>query len=176
MDLKTLRESPSIKPRRKPMRVGRGTGSKGKTCGRGHKGAGARSGHKIRDYYEGGQMPLQRRFPKRGFSNAKFGVRYAILNVSQLNRFEDGAEITPATLKQSGLLKQQLDGVKVLGDGDLERKDLKVTAHKFSESARKKLEQAGCNVTVIKPRRFRRGSGRREDASGGETETDAKKG
>ncbi|MHC4393800.1 MAG: 50S ribosomal protein L15, partial [Planctomycetota bacterium] len=141
MDLKTLNALPSITPKKNERRIGRGTGSGwGKTSGRGHKGARSRSGAKIRDYYEGGQMPLQRRFPKRGFTNAPFRTRYAILNLSDLNCFEDGAAVTPELFKKTGLIKQPLDGIKILGDGDFERKNLDITAHRFSKSAIAKLE------------------------------------
>ena len=104
-------------------RVGRGPGSGlGKTSGKGHKGQKARSGKgKIRATFEGGQFPLYRRLPKRGFSNAKFKVEYAVINLSDLNKFEEGAVITPELLKDMGLLKNQLNGVKVLGNGTLEK-------------------------------------------------------
>lgn len=152
MDLKTLRALPSITKRKRPKRVGRGPGSGvGKTCGRGHKGAGARSGNKLLDYYEGGQMPLYRRFPKRGFSNAMFKKTYAVLNLTVFNAFGDDASITPQTLQKKGLVKNLRDGLKILGDGELTVKNLKVTAHRFSKSAKARLEAAGCTVTETAP-------------------------
>lgn len=130
-------------------RVGRGTGSGlGKTSGKGHKGQNARSGGGVRPGFEGGQLPLFRRLPKRGFSNAKFKVRYATINLSDLNRFEDGAVITPELLKEMGLIKNQLDGIKVLGNGTLERK-LTVKAHKFSSSAQAAIESLGGKIEVM---------------------------
>ena len=104
-------------------RVGRGPGSGlGKTSGRGQKGQKARSGGSINPVFEGGQLPLYRRIPKRGFSNAKFKTRYAVINLKDLNGFEDGAVVTPALLKDAGIIKNQLDGIKVLGNGKLEKK------------------------------------------------------
>ena len=103
-------------------RVGRGPGSgTGKTSGKGHKGQNARSGGGVRPGFEGGQLPLFRRIPKRGFSNAKFKTVYAVINLSDLDKFEDGAVITPELLKEMGLVKQQLDGIKVLGKGKLSK-------------------------------------------------------
>ena len=113
-------------------RVGRGSGSGlGKTSGRGQKGQKARSGGSINPVFEGGQLPLYRRIPKRGFKNAKFRTVYATINVEDLNVFEDGTVVTPALLKDTGLLKKQLDGVKVLGNGKLEKK-ITIQASKFS--------------------------------------------
>ena len=113
-------------------RVGRGTGSGlGKTSGKGHKGQNARSGGGVRPGFEGGQLPLFRRLPKRGFSNAMFKFEYATINVSDLEKFEDGAVVTPELLKEMGILKKQLAGVKVLGNGNLTKK-LTVKASKFS--------------------------------------------
>ena len=130
-------------------RVGRGMGSGlGKTSGRGEKGQKARSGVSIPATFEGGQLPLYRRLPKRGFSNSDFKIRYATINVSDLNRFEDGTVVTPELLKEVGLLKNQLDGVKVLGDGELEKK-LTIKAHKFSNSATLKIEKSGSKIEVI---------------------------
>jgi len=153
MDLKALHATKSIKARPTRKRVGRGPGSGlGKTSGRGQKGAGARSGHKIRDFYEGGQTPLMRRIPKRGFSNDDFGTVFAAVNVSELNRFADGTEVTPKLLAETGLVKRALGGLKVLGDGELERK-LKVSAHKFSKSAVDKIvARGGEAVTIAIPR------------------------
>lgn len=130
-------------------RVGRGMGSGlGKTSGRGEKGQKARSGASIPAQFEGGQLPLYRRLPKRGFSNYDFKIKYAVINVSDLNKFEDGTEVTPELLHETGILKNQLDGVKVLGNGVLEKK-LTVKAHKFSKSAVEKLEKSGCKIEVI---------------------------
>ena len=130
-------------------RVGRGMGSGlGKTSGRGEKGQKARSGVSIPATFEGGQLPLYRRLPKRGFSNSDFKIRYATINVSDLNKFEDGTVVTPELLKETGILKNQLDGVKVLGEGNLEKK-LTVKAHKFSKSALEKIEKSGSKIEVI---------------------------
>ena len=130
-------------------RVGRGMGSGlGKTSGRGEKGQKARSGVSIPATFEGGQLPLYRRLPKRGFSNSDFKIRYATINVSDLNRFEDGSVVTPELLKETGLLKNQLDGVKVLGDGELEKK-LTIKAHTFSRTAVEKIEKSGSKIEVI---------------------------
>ena len=130
-------------------RVGRGVGSgTGKTSGKGEKGQNARSGGGVRPGFEGGQLPLFRRLPKRGFSNAKFKTRYAVINLSDLNRFEDGAVVTPELLKEMGLLKNQLDGVKVLGNGTLEKK-LVVKAHNFSSVAKEQIEKLGGKAEVI---------------------------
>lgn len=132
-----------------PKRVGRGPGSGlGKTSGKGEKGQNARSGGGVRPGFEGGQTPLFRRLPKRGFSNAPFKTVYAIINLSDLNRFEDGAVITPELLKEMGLIKQQLNGIKVLGNGTLEKK-LHVRAHKFSDTAIAKIEKLGGKAEVI---------------------------
>ena len=130
-------------------RVGRGMGSGlGKTSGRGEKGQKARSGVSIPATFEGGQLPLYRRLPKRGFSNSDFKIRYATINVSDLNRFDDGTEVTPELLKDTGVLKNQLDGVKILGNGEITKK-LTVKANKFSKSAVEKLEKCGCKIEVI---------------------------
>ena len=130
-------------------RVGRGSGSgMGKTATRGHKGQNARSGGGVRPGFEGGQLPLFRRLPKRGFSNAKFKTTYAVINLSDLNRFDNGAEVTPEILKEMGLVKNQLDGIKVLGNGTLEKK-LTVKAHKFSSVAKEQIEKLGGKAEVI---------------------------
>ena len=130
-------------------RVGRGTGSGlGKTSGKGHKGQNARSGGGVRPGFEGGQLPLFRRLPKRGFSNAMFKKEYATINVSDLEKFEDGAVVTPELLKEMGILKKQLAGVKVFGNGELTKK-LTVKAHKFSGSAVEKIEAIGGKAEVI---------------------------
>ena len=130
-------------------RVGRGPGSGlGKTSGRGQKGQKARSGASINPVFEGGQLPLYRRIPKRGFSNAKFKTRYAVINLKDLNVFEDGAVVTPALLKDAGIIKNQLDGIKVLGNGKLEKK-ITIQASKFSTSAMEKIKEAGSKAEVI---------------------------
>lgn len=130
-------------------RVGRGVGSGlGKTSGKGHKGQNARSGGGKGPTFEGGQLPLFKRLPKRGFSNARYKVEYAVINLSDLNRFEDGAVITPSLLKEMGLVKNQLAGIKVLGNGTLEKK-LIVNAHKFSSLAKEQIEKLGGKAEVI---------------------------
>lgn len=130
-------------------RVGRGPGSGlGKTSGRGQKGQKARSGGSINPVFEGGQLPLYRRLPKRGFSNAKFKIVYAVVNVEDLNRFEDGTVVTPALLKETGLVKNQLAGIKVLGNGNLGKK-LTIQANKFTASALEKIEKSGSKAEVI---------------------------
>ena len=130
-------------------RVGRGPGSgTGKTAGRGENGQNSRSGGGVRVGFEGGQTPLFRRLPKRGFSNAKFKKVYAVINLSDLNKFEDGAEVTPEILKDMGLVKNALDGIKVLGSGKLEKK-LTVKANKFSASAFEQIEKLGGKAEVI---------------------------
>ena len=129
--------------------VGRGSGSGlGKTSGRGQKGQNARSGGGVSPVFEGGQLPLYRRLPKRGFSNHKFKVVYATINVGDLNVFEDGTVVTPALLKEKGVVKKQLNGIKVLGDGNLEKK-LTIQANRFSSSALKKIEESGSKAEVI---------------------------
>lgn len=146
MKLHELRPNPGSVRKRK--RLGRGTASgQGKTAGRGQDGQKSRSGGGVRPGFEGGQMPLYRRLPKRGFTNI-FATRYAEINVEVLNRFNDGAEITPELLKETGILKKQLDGVKVLGNGEITKK-LTVRANKFSKSAVEKIEAAGGKVEVI---------------------------
>ena len=130
-------------------RKGQGVASgNGKTAGRGHKGQNARSGGGVRPGFEGGQLPLFRRLPKRGFTNAQFKTTYAVINLSDLNKFEDGAVVTPELLKEMGLLKNQLDGIKVLGNGTLEKK-LTVRAHNFSKKAYKEIEKLGGKAEVI---------------------------
>lgn len=123
-------------------RVGRGIGSgTGKTSGKGHKGQNARSGGGVRPGFEGGQMPLYRRLPKRGFNNI-FAKHYVSINVEELNKFEDGAEVTNEALIEKGIIKKALDGVKILGRGELTKK-LNVKVAKYSESAKEKIEKAG---------------------------------
>lgn len=146
MNLHSLSSKEGAKQRR--IRVGRGRGSgKGKTSGKGHKGQMARSGHKHKLGFEGGQIPLYRRLPKRGFTNY---TRKELLpvNVSALDAFDDGAEITPDTLKKAGLANGTADGIKILGSGELKTK-LTVKAHAFSATARTKIEDAGGTCEVI---------------------------
>ena len=139
--------SPAFGSKKAAKRVGRGAGSgTGKTASKGHKGQNARSGGGVRPGFEGGQMPLQRRVPKRGFVNI-FRTNYATVNVSDLNKFEDGATVDAQALKEAGLIKKTLDGVKVLGNGELEKK-LNVTAAKFSAAAKEKIEKAGGKAEV----------------------------
>ena len=146
MNLSTLQ--PAMGSKTDSFRKGRGHGSgNGKTAGYGHKGQKARSGAP-RPGFEGGQLPLYRRIPKRGFSNALFKTEYSIINVEDLNVFEDGTVVTPALLKEAGLVKKELDGIKVLGEGKLEKK-LTVQANKFSKSAIEKINESGSKIEVI---------------------------
>ena len=131
-----------------PKRVGRGTGSgTGKTSGKGHKGQKARSGSGMRPGFEGGQMPLQRRMPKRGFNNI-FAKEIVSVNVGVLNRFEDGAEVDAKALIEAGIIKKSCDGLKILSNGTLSKK-LTVKANAFSEAAKEKIEAAGGKAEVI---------------------------
>ena len=131
-----------------PKRLGRGVGSGlGKTSGKGHKGAKARSGGGKRPGFEGGQMPLVRRLPKRGFFNP-FRIEYVAINVSRLEVFEDGATVSPVELIQMGIIKKIEDGVKIMGSGELTRK-LTVQANKFTATAKEKIEAAGGKAEVI---------------------------
>lgn len=134
--------------RKERKRIGRGTSSgTGKTAGRGQKGQGARSGGGKKPGFEGGQTPLFMRLPKRGFTNFN-KLEYAIVNLDQLNTFEAGTVVCPKALKEAGLIKKELDGVKVLGNGTLE-KAITVKAHKFSKSALAAIEAAGGKTEVI---------------------------
>ena len=140
--------SPAPGSNKKAFRVGRGAGSgNGKTAGKGHKGQNARSGGGVRPGFEGGQMPLMRRIPKRGFVNI-FATKYAIVNVGDLNRFEDGAVVDEKALVEGGMIKKTLDGIKVLGNGELTKK-LTVNVAAFSKSAKQKIEEAGGKAEVI---------------------------
>ena len=141
MRLNNLKPRPGAKHRTKRLGIGESSGH-GKTSGRGGKGQTARAGGTIRLGFEGGQMPLLRRIPKRGFNNKEFRTEFAIVNVETLNSFEDGATITPESLVESGVLKKLHDGVKILGDGELKRK-LTVKAQRFTASAREKITKAG---------------------------------
>ena len=130
-------------------RVGRGPGSgSGKTAGKGHKGQNARSGGGVRPGFEGGQLPLYRRLSKRGFNNYNFQTVYATVNVSDLERFDEGTVVDTALLKNVGLINKELDGVKVLGNGELTKK-LTVKANKFSATAKEKIENVGGTTEVI---------------------------
>ena len=147
MKLNELNRAPEAKTRK---RVGRGPGSgMGKTSTRGQKGQKSRSGASIPAWFQGGQTPLYRRLPKRGFNNARFRTEYATINLSDLNKyFNDGDVVTPELLKEKGIIKKQLCGVKVLGNGELEKK-LTIRANRFSSSAVTKIESAGGKAEVI---------------------------
>lgn len=146
MKLHTLK--PAEGSRQERNRVGRGQGSgNGKTAGRGAKGQKARSGGRVRIGFEGGQTPLFRRLPKRGFTNIN-RKEYAIVNLDTLNRFEDGTTVTPALLVEAGIIKNELSGIKILGEGQLERK-LTVQAAKFSKAAEEAINAAGGSIEVI---------------------------
>lgn len=139
---------PAAGAKTSPKRVGRGVGSGlGKTSARGHKGQKARSGGGVRPGFEGGQMPLSRRLPKRGFTNV-FGKEYAIVNVSDLDRFENGTEVTAELLLESRIIRKPLDGLKVLGNGEITKK-LTVKATKFTQTAAEKIAAAGGTAEVI---------------------------
>jgi large subunit ribosomal protein L15 len=139
---------PNEGSRKERNRVGRGTGSgNGKTSGRGHKGQNARSGGGVRPGFEGGQTPLFQRLPKRGFTNIN-RKEYAIINLDALNRFDEGTEVTPELLLETGLVSKLNAGLKVLGNGSIEKK-LTVRAHKFSSAAKEAIEAAGGSVEVI---------------------------
>lgn len=140
--------SPAPGSVRDVKRIGRGHGSgQGKTAGKGHKGQNARSGGGVAIGFEGGQTPLYKRIPKRGFTNFT-RKEYAVINLDVLNRFEDGAVVTPEVLKETGIVKKQLDGIKVLGNGKLEKK-LTVKCNKISASAKKAIEEVGGTVEVL---------------------------
>ena len=140
--------SPAPGSNTKAFRKGRGNGSgSGKTAGKGHKGQNARSGGGVRPGFEGGQMPLQRRIPKRGFNNI-FATRYTAINVSALNKFEDGAVVDTNALMEAGLVKKALDGVKILGTCELTKK-LTVKVAAYSASAKQKIEEAGGKAEVM---------------------------
>ena len=147
MKLHELEKNVGATHRKKILGRGRGSGL-GKTSGKGHKGQNARSGGGVRTVFEGGQTPLYRRIPKRGFNNYEFRTEYAVINVSDLNRFENGTVVTPALLKEVGLVNKELNGVKVLGNGKLEKK-LTVQASKFSKTAKEKIEASGSKIEVM---------------------------
>ena len=147
MKLHDVRQRPGFRQERK--RVGRGRGSgQGKTSGRGHKGAKSRSGFRRKPGFEGGQMPLVRLIPKRGFSNYLFRKHWAEINLDQLERFGAGSTVDPATLKESGLVKGRNDGIVILGRGDLESA-MTIRAHRFSRTAIAKIQAAGGTAEVI---------------------------
>ncbi|MCP3764460.1 50S ribosomal protein L15 [Domibacillus sp. A3M-37] len=139
---------PAAGSRKERNRVGRGTGSgNGKTAGRGTKGQKSRSGGGVRLGFEGGQTPLFRRLPKRGFTNVN-RKEYAVVNIDTLNRFEEGTEVTPELLIESGIVKSEKAGIKILANGNVEKK-LSVKAHKFSAAAKEAIEAAGGKIEVI---------------------------
>jgi large subunit ribosomal protein L15 len=151
MRLHDLKPRPGAKHRRKRLGQGESSGH-GKTSGRGGKGQTARSGSSIRIGFEGGQMPLIRRMPKRGFNNARFTKQFIAVNVGELNQFDNGARVDEAAMRSVGLANGPADGIKILGDGELSKK-LTVSAHAFSASAKAKIEAKGgaCEVFVRKP-------------------------
>ena len=141
--------SPAAGSAKAAWRKGRGPGSgNGKTAGKGHKGQNARSGGGVRPGFEGGQIPLYRKLPKRGFTNSRFKVNYAIVNVSALNVFEDGAVVDLAALLEKKIIRKSMDGLKVLGNGDITKK-LTVKATVFSATAKEKIEAAGGKIEVV---------------------------
>ena len=150
MRLHDLKPRPGAKHRRKRLGQGEASGH-GKTSGRGGKGQTARSGSSIRIGFEGGQMPLIRRIPKRGFNNARHTTRYIAVNLESLNRFEEGSRVDAQILRQAGLANGRADGIKILGDGELMKK-LTVSADAFSASAKLKIEGKGgtCELTALK--------------------------
>ena len=151
MRLHDLKPRPGAKHRRKRLGQGESSGH-GKTSGRGGKGQTARSGSSIRIGFEGGQMPLIRRIPKRGFNNKRHETRYLPVNLDSLNSFEDGARVDETVLREAGLANGRGEGVKILGGGELTRK-LTVSAHAFSASARAKIEAKGGACEVIVPKK-----------------------
>lgn len=183
MNLNELNESVKAKPARK--RIGRGNGSGwGKTAGRGHKGAHSRSGWSRKDHFEGGQLPVARRLPKRGFTNARFRTELAIVNVSELEVFEEGAVVTPEELLKRRIILKLGDGLKVLGHGELTKK-LEVHAHRVSKKAKEAIEAKGGTVTLtplhkekaraaIKDKRFK-GKTRKRQLKAGKAVTKGKR-
>jgi large subunit ribosomal protein L15 len=151
MRLHDLKPRPGAKHRRKRLGQGESSGH-GKTSGRGGKGQTARSGSSIRIGFEGGQMPLIRRIPKRGFNNARFATHYIVVNVGDLNKFDDGAKVDETALRAVGLANGRADGIKILGEGELSKK-LTVSANAFSASAKAKIEAKGgtCATIARKP-------------------------
>lgn len=146
MKLNELNKLPEAKRRKI---VGRGSGSgMGKTSTRGENGQKSRSGASIKPWFRGGESPIYRRIPKRGFNNARFTTRYATINLNDLNRFNDGDVVTPELLKEMGIIKKELSGLKVLGNGELEKK-ITIKANRFSTKAVSKIENAGGTAEVI---------------------------
>lgn len=145
MRLHNLSPRPGSKKRRKRLGSGESSG-KGKTSGKGHKGQKARSGGSIRLGFEGGQMPLIRRLPKRGFNNAAFKLRIAVVNLDDLNDFADGATVDEAALRKEGLVRGTIDGVKILARGEITKK-LTISGAQFSEAAKRKIEAAGGTIS-----------------------------
>jgi large subunit ribosomal protein L15 len=162
MRLHDLKPRPGAKHRRKRLGQGESSGH-GKTSGRGGKGQTARSGSSIRIGFEGGQMPLIRRIPKRGFNNARHTTRYLPVNLESLNRFDEGAKVDEKLLRESGLANGRGDGIKILGDGELTRK-LTVTAHAFSASAKSKIEAKGGTCELIAPKPAQNGKNKKSAA------------
>jgi len=156
MRLHNLKPRPGAKHRRKRLGQGESSGH-GKTSGRGGKGQTARSGSSIRIGFEGGQMPLIRRIPKRGFNNARHATTYIPVNLESLNQFSDGARVDFESLRKAGLANGKAAGVKILGTGELTRK-LAVTAHAFSASARAKIEGKGGTCEIIAPKKVEKAS------------------
>ena len=146
MDLHTLKPRPGAKHRVKRLGCGESSGH-GKTSGKGHKGQKARSGGSIRLGFEGGQMPLIRRIPKRGFNNANFKTKFAVVNLEALNAFDDGATIDEDVLLKAGLIRRPYEQIKILGSGELKKK-LAITANKASETAKAAIEKAGGSLTL----------------------------
>ena len=141
--------SPAVGSTKAPYRKGRGAGSgNGKTAGKGHKGQNARTGGGVRPGFEGGQLPLYRKLPKRGFNNFRFAKKYAVVNVQSLNKFENGEVVDCAALIRAGVINTVFDGVKVLGEGELTKK-LTVKAAVFSASAKEKIEAVGGKTEVV---------------------------
>ncbi|MCD5390990.1 50S ribosomal protein L15 [candidate division NPL-UPA2 bacterium] len=146
MNLSQLKSSPDSEHRRK--RIGRGPGSgHGKTSGRGQKGSGARRGGGVRSGFEGGQTPLTRRVPKRGFTHQ--GREYTGVNVGRLNKFDEKAEVAPENLRQKGIIKGRKRLIKILGEGELTKRGLRVSAHRFSKEGQRKIEELGGTAEVI---------------------------
>ena len=147
--MKLHKLSPAEGSVKEGFRKGRGAGSgNGKTAGKGHKGQNARSGGGVRPGFEGGQLPLYRKLPKRGFNNYRFGKQYTIVNVDALNRFEDGAVVDADALLAAGVISKVLDGIKVLGEGEIAKK-ITVKAAVFSASAKEKIEAVGGKTEVV---------------------------
>ena len=148
MRLHNLKPREGATHRRKRLGQGEGSGH-GKTSGRGGKGQTARSGSSIRIGFEGGQMPLIRRMPKRGFNNADFGTTFLAVNLDDLNQFTDGSTVSPDTIKSAGLANGKFDGIKILARGELTKKGLKISAHAFSASAKAKIEALGGSCEIV---------------------------